>query len=126
MTVSIDSIILYVQDVSRLKEFYTGIFGMEVIEEYGAQWVLLKAGPAKLGLHQAGQQYLENNNGTSRWENNCKIVFELQEDINTAREKLLAQKVMMKEIKTFDNYNYWLCDGEDPEGNVFQLKKRKA
>jgi hypothetical protein len=31
----------------------------------------------------------------------------------------------MKEIKTFDNYDYWLCDGEDLEGNVFQLKQRK-
>jgi hypothetical protein len=32
----------------------------------------------------------------------------------------------MREIKTFDNYEYWLCDGEDPEGNVFQLKRKKT
>jgi hypothetical protein len=31
----------------------------------------------------------------------------------------------VKEITTFDNYDYWLCDGEDPEGNVFQLRQRK-
>jgi hypothetical protein len=22
-------------------------------------------------------------------------------------------------------YDYWLCDGEDPEENVFQLKQKK-
>ena len=32
----------------------------------------------------------------------------------------------MREIKTFENYDYWLCDGEDLEGNVFQLKQRKS
>jgi len=32
----------------------------------------------------------------------------------------------MREIKTFDGYAYWLCDGQDPEGNVFQLKQSKA
>jgi hypothetical protein len=32
----------------------------------------------------------------------------------------------MQQIKTFENYDYWLCDGADPEGNIFQLKQRKT
>ncbi len=59
------------------------------------------------------------------FDNNTKIVFEIGEDINKVREELLNQNVFMKEIKTFDNYDYWLCDGQDPEGNIFQLKQRK-
>ena len=45
--------------------------------------------------------------------------------ISPLREQLLNQHVPMREIKTFDNYDYCLCDGEDPEGNVFQLKQKK-
>jgi hypothetical protein len=31
----------------------------------------------------------------------------------------------MQEVTTFDGYDFWLCDGKDPEGNVFQIKQRK-
>lgn len=125
ITASLDSIIFYVQDVDRLKHFYTSIFGMEVIEESAQTWVLLKAGNINLGLHRMGQQYFDKNGKLFRVENNVKIVFQVDDDIHYLREQLLAQQVSMREVKTFDNYGYWLCDGEDPEGNVFQLKQQK-
>lgn len=125
MTVNLDTIILYVQDVDRLKTFYIDHFNMKVIEEYPSQWVLLKAGYANLGLHKIGEQYLDQGNGSVRVDTNCKIVFEINEEIDKARDKLLSKNIAMREIKTFNNYDYWLCDGEDPEGNVFQLKQKK-
>jgi hypothetical protein len=42
-----------------------------------------------------------------------------------AKAMLLDKNVPMKTIKTFDDYNYWLCEGKDPEGNTFQLKQKK-
>ncbi len=126
MTVNLDAIILYVQDVDRLKTFYIDTFNMEVIEEHPPQWVLLKAGHGNLGLHKIGEQYLDKSKGSFKFDSNCKIVFDIQEDINKARDRLVSQNVAMREVKTFDNYDYWLCDGEDPEGNVFQLKKKKS
>jgi hypothetical protein len=50
--------------------------------------------------------------------NNTKLVFEVDTDIETARNELLSNGIRMREIKTFENYNFWLCDGVDPEGNV--------
>lgn len=125
MTVNLNCIILYVQDVERLKMFYQNIFHLDVIEEYPLQWVLLKAGDCTLGLHKIGEQYMDDNTGVFKFDNNSKIVFEIQENISEVRSHLLAQHVAMQEIKTFENYAYWLCDGEDPEGNVFQLKQKK-
>ena len=125
MKLNLDTIILYVQDVEKLKSFYTGIFKLEIIEEYESVWTLLKAGNGKIGLHKTGDRYLEKIKGDFHVDNNTKIVFEIEEDINKARKNLLNQNVPMREIKTFDNYGFWLCDGEDPEGNVFQLKQKK-
>jgi catechol-2,3-dioxygenase len=125
MQFNLDTIILYVQNVEKLKSFYIDIFKLEVIEEYESLWVLLKAGNAKIGLHQIGDQYIDKSKGTFKFDSNCKIVFEIDDDIDKVRQQLLNQKVLMREIKTFENYCYLLCDGKDPEGNVFQLKQKK-
>ncbi|OKS87726.1 VOC family protein [Mucilaginibacter polytrichastri] len=122
---NLNTIILYVQDVDNLKSFYTEVFKLKVIEEYQSTWALLKTGNCHLGLHKIGDQYLDKTKGPFKFDNNAKLVFEIEEDLNKVRTHLIDQNVAMREIKTFDNYAYWLCDGEDPEGNVFQLKQRK-
>ncbi|MBL0108110.1 MAG: VOC family protein [Ignavibacteria bacterium] len=47
---SLNSIILYVQDVDRLKEFYIDILNFKLIEETKSEWALLKAGFAQSGF----------------------------------------------------------------------------
>ena len=126
MTLNLDTIILYVRDVNRLKSFYTDLLHLAVIEEIEAQWVLLQAGTGSIGLHRMGDAYLESTAEVAQDHSNTKIVFATGEDIQRLRQQLLDQGVRMREIKTFDNYDYWLCDGEDPEGNVFQLKQKKT
>jgi catechol-2,3-dioxygenase len=123
MQLNLDSIILFVQNVEKLKSFYAGILNLVIVEEIKSEWLLLKAGHCNIGLHKIGEQY--NTKEEYKFDNNTKIVFEVDKDINKVREHLLSKNVPMKEVKTFDNYDYWLCDGEDPEGNVFQLKQRK-
>jgi catechol-2,3-dioxygenase len=125
MKLNLDSLIIFVQNVDRLKLFYVDILKLDIVEESKSEWLLLNAGNSKIGLHKIGDQYLDNNKGAIKFENNTKIVFEVDEDINKVREHLLNENVFMKEIKTFDNYGFLLCDGEDPEGNVFQLKQKK-
>ncbi|WP_264523819.1 VOC family protein [Flavobacterium sp. N502536] len=125
MKLNLDTIVLFVQDVNRLKSFYTTIFGFEILEEYEAEWVLLNAGNAKIGLHKIGAPYLAQIKSGYKFDNNTKIVFEIDEDIHALRQVFLDQDVIMREVNTFDTYDYWLCDGEDPEGNVFQLKQKK-
>jgi catechol 2,3-dioxygenase-like lactoylglutathione lyase family enzyme len=125
MKLNLNSIIIYVQNVDKLKIFYVDMLGLEIIEETRSEWLLLKAGHCSIGLHKIGDGYLDNTKEGFTFDNNTKIVFEVDEDINKVRERLLNKNVAMKEVKTFENYDYWLCDGKDPEGNVFQLKQRK-
>lgn len=125
MKLNFETLIIFVQDVDKLKSFYAGILKLEILEEYQSEWLLLGSGNCKIGLHKIGGQYLEDGAPAFKFDNNTKVVFEVEEDIHQVRAYLLTEQVLMKEITTFENYDYLLCDGEDPEGNVFQIKQRK-
>ncbi|UKB80314.1 VOC family protein [Chryseobacterium sp. MEBOG07] len=124
MNAQLSTIILYVKDVPLLKNFYVENFSLKVIEE-DPIWALLDAGAAQIGLHKIGDKYLEKIESGYIFDNNTKIVFEIDIDIELARNELISKNIHMREIKTFDSYPFWLCDGTDPEGNVFQLKSKK-
>ncbi len=124
MKLKIEKIIIFVRDVDRLKAFYVDILNLALIEEVKSEWVLLKAGHCQVGLHKTGDQYM-NAHEEFKFHNNTKIVFEIDESIFEAREDLKKRNVPIKEIVTWDNYDFWICDGTDPEGNVFQLKQSK-
>lgn len=124
MNVQLSTIILYVKDVYLLKIFYVENFNLKVIEE-DPVWVLLDAGGAYIGLHKIGDQYLEEIGVDHIFDNNTKIVFDIDMDIKAAKNDLVSKKVHMRDIKTFQDYPFWLCDGTDPEGNVFQLRSKK-
>ncbi|KMQ59474.1 hypothetical protein ACM46_20505 [Chryseobacterium angstadtii] len=125
MKATFDTLILYVQNVELLKNFYVDHFNLKVIEE-DSIWALLNAGSVNIGLHKIGDPYLEQIEEGYTFDNNTKIVFEIETDIESARNELTARNVEMRAIKTFENYGFWLCDGTDPEGNVFQLKSKKT
>lgn len=123
MNLHLSSIIIFVENVEALKQFYVNILGLEILEETHKEWLLLKAGNCNIGLHKIGDQYLDT--ALSASEKNTKIVFDIDEDIQVVCKELTSKNVNLGEIKTWDNYGYWLCDGEDPEGNVFQLRQKK-
>lgn len=114
---------LFVNNVEELRQFYVDFFKLNVIEEIDNDWVLLSSGNMELGLHKAGNSPGTNNeDGHS---NNCKIIFDIDEDIFTAHKTLKDNGVRMRDVKTWDGAKYWFCDGQDPEGNVFQLRMKK-
>lgn len=124
MNAKIDTIILYVKNIQLLKKFYSENFNLKVIEE-DEIWILLNAGNVNIGFHKIGKKYMEQIEHNHQFDNNTKIVFEIDDDLELIRKEFIEKNILMRELKTFDNYNFWLCDGIDPEGNVFQLKKRK-
>jgi len=85
MNLNLDTIILFVQDVEKLKSFYIDILHLELVEESPSQWVLLKAGNCQVGLHKIGDQYLEQSKGKFKFDSNCKLVFEAHEDLHNLR-----------------------------------------
>lgn len=125
MKTNLSCIILFVKDVQSLKSFYINNLNLELKEETGSEWVLLKAGQCEIGLHKIGSQYLTDMDESAEAESNTKIVFDIDADIYILREQLLSKNVILGEVKTWDGFNYLVCDGNDPEGNVFQLRQIK-
>jgi len=125
MQLQLTSIIIFVKDLVRLEHFYVDLLKLQVEEKIDDQWLLLAAGAMTLGLHKINEEQVDLDRPNVKYHANTKIVFEVKEDLIALREELLARKVKLKNIVTWDNYDYWLCDGEDPEGNVFQLKQKK-
>ncbi len=124
MNARLDTIILYVKNIQLLKNFYVENFNLKVLEE-DEIWILLNAGNVNIGFHKIGKKYMEQIEPNHQFDNNTKIVFEIDEDLELIRKEFIGKNIPMRELKTFDDYNFWLCDGIDPEGNVFQLKKKK-
>jgi predicted enzyme related to lactoylglutathione lyase len=121
MRISMSRLILYVHDVALLKSFYQTYFDFPVVEEIPNEWALLKAGEVELALHRVGEPYRGNTPQNDH--SNAKIVFSVQSGLSELRDKLVGAGVSMRELKRYDGFAYLLCDGEDPEGNVFQLSQ---
>lgn len=121
IAVNLDTVILFVKDVERLKLFYLTAFNLGLSEDHGAEWAVLKTNGASLFLHRIIGDHPTNTGSNS----NVKLVFDVTTDIYEVRNNLLNAGAVMQDIKTFPGYNYWVCDGEDPEGNIFQLKQKK-
>jgi catechol-2,3-dioxygenase len=124
MEISLTRIILFGQNIEKLKNFYIDIFNFSVIEETSHQWVVLNAGSIEIALHKVGEAYATKSDDDFNANSNTKLVFTLKTDLKLFRQELLKRSVAIKEIKSFQEINSLFCDGEDPEGNVFQLEER--
>ncbi len=119
MTARLARVILYVQDVDRLASFYCEAFHLGIAEAIAGEWAVLRAGGCELALHRVGVAY-RRKPGVGESKSNVKLVFAIDGPLADMREKLLQRGVAMGEIKAYAGTGP-LCDGRDPEGNVFQL-----
>lgn len=118
MPLSITRVILYVRDVARLKAFYQQHFGLSTVEDIENEWAVLKAGAMELALHRVGLAWRD---APATGGSNAKLVFTVPSGLDALRDRLIAAGVPMRELKRYDGFAQSMCDGEDPEGNVFQL-----
>ena len=110
MHIGIKRVILFVEDVPKLTEFYEKKLGLKVALRT-PEFVDFEAGACHLALHK----------GTSR-PGRTKICF-YAADVSKARAELLARGIEMgKDPGAGEGIK--LCDGKDPEGNPFQLSNR--
>ncbi|HEY1997856.1 VOC family protein [Paraburkholderia sp.] len=121
MSISMSRLILYVHNVELLKSFYQAQFGFSVVEEIPDEWAVLKAGEVQLALHLVGEPY--RGSAAHAGHSNAKLVFSLPSGLPALRDKLIASGINMGELKRYSGFPMLLCDGKDPEGNVFQLSQ---
>lgn len=122
---SLNRIILYVQDVQRLTDFYRDLLGLSIVESIPNEWTVFGAGDCQLALHRVGEPYRVADTASWRVNSNAKLVMTVHGELESLRQSLIASGVPMGEIKSYPGLSGPLCDGTDPEGNVFQLAQNE-
>ena len=110
MKLSIRRVILFVANVAKCSEFYEKKLGLK-LRSRSDGFVDFDAGGCSLALHR----------GTPR-PARTKICF-YASDVSKARAALVERGVKMGRDPG-PGQGLKLCDGRDPEGNVFQLSNR--
>ncbi len=108
-------VMLFISDVPKIAAFYRDVLGLTPIGEITSEWVELEAGSCTIALHHAPKPLSE------RGQPSAKIVFGVK-DVLAGKALLESRGVKMGEIYSFDGID--ICDGLDPEGNLFQISSR--
>ena len=121
---SLGRIIIFGHLVERLKSFYVDNFGFSVVEEIVDQWIVLNAGQVEIAIHKIGQEFEPEDGKEFRVESNTKLVFHITNNLEGFRQRLVDKGVVVGDAKSFEGINSLFCEGEDPEGNIFQIEQR--
>jgi catechol 2,3-dioxygenase-like lactoylglutathione lyase family enzyme len=111
--------VLFVHDVERMAAFYRDALGLEPLAAEPG-FVRLSCGDAALALH-ALRGPAPADPPDERQDSHLKLCFHA-DDVPAARAALQARGVKMRDLVRFGDVT--LCDGIDPEGNVFQITSR--
>jgi catechol 2,3-dioxygenase-like lactoylglutathione lyase family enzyme len=123
-TAELGRAIIFAKHLKRMLAFYNETLGLPVIDDRSSEgWVELAAGSVALALQEIPAAIAEGISLTAppqpREEAPIKLVFWVP-DVERERARLLACGVQMLELRAWG-----ACDGIDPEGNVFQIAKRR-
>jgi catechol 2,3-dioxygenase-like lactoylglutathione lyase family enzyme len=115
---------IFAKDLARMTAFYRDGLGLrEIPESRQDGWVEFDAGGTLLALHEIPAHIAANieieTPPEARSETPIKLVFE-SEEVEAARAHLISHGAVMFEPRAWGG-----CDGLDPEGNVFQIVRKK-
>ncbi len=123
MKTEFSRLILFVDDIDRMSDFYGGVLGLDKLDGGDSGFVCFSAGAGQVCLHSLPPQYRTSSEEyPKREDTHVKFVFS-SDDIERDRQFLLE-----KGIRMGDKVRYGLvefCDGADPEGNIFQISSRE-
>lgn len=119
-SIRLGATILFAKDLQTMAEFYHEALGLPVIAAPTAPgWLELDAGSVRLALHaippRMARQIEITHPPRAREEGPMKLVFEV-DDLEGMRRRLIHYGATMFEPKSSG-----ICEGLDPEGNVFSL-----
>jgi extradiol dioxygenase family protein len=111
---------VFAKDLKRMAEFYHEALGLPLVPGASAPgWVELDAGGVRLALHaippRVARQIEITHPPRAREETPLKLLFEV-DDLHAVRRRLVQFGATM-----FEPRSSGICDGLDPEGNVFAL-----
>lgn len=118
--------VLYAKDLQQLVQFYTAVAGLDLqtIEE---RFAVLGREPSQLVIVRVPKRIADTIQITTppkrREDTAIKLVFATQ-DIASARSRAVELGGSMNPVeREWEFEGATVCDGHDPEGNVFQLRQ---
>jgi predicted enzyme related to lactoylglutathione lyase len=118
--------VLYAKDVSRLVEFYSSVAGLEpqAIEK---GFAILGSRPSQFVIVRISKRIADMIDIATppepREDTPLKLVFAV-EDIAYARDRAAMLGGAMNAVeREWEFEGAKVCDGHDPEGNVFQVRQ---
>lgn len=122
MKAEVSRIILFVDDIEEMSAFYGGVLGLDKLPGGSEGFVCFAAGRCEICLHVLPDQYRsEGGEYPKREDTYVKFVFR-SDDVERDRKYLIENGLRMNEIVRYGEID--LCDGADPEGNIFQISSR--
>ena len=122
----ISRVMIFAHNAKVVAEFYRDKLGLCVRGEIGDGWAELVAGSCDIAIHGGMEKStMERGSGAM----NMKIVFSCP-NVTAKRKALIDAGVEMYEVSEFKHETkddmIQICDGVDPEGNLFQLSNRSV
>ena len=118
--------VLYAKDLARLVEFYSAVLGIEpeAVEE---GFAVLGAKPSQFVIVRIPKRIADTIDIATppepREDTSLKLVFAV-EDIAHARNRAAELGGVINAVeREWEFEGAKVCDGHDPEGNVFQLRQ---
>ena len=116
-------VIVFAKDMVKMRAFYADALGLKLVDDSQAdEWVRFDAGGAWFAVHAlpaaAAKKIAITDPPRRRADTAIKYTFHVV-DVEATRTRLLDQGGHMFDLKHFGDRT--LCDGMDPEGNVFQI-----
>ena len=112
MPYELAGVIVHVDDMERETAFYRDVLGLAP-DVAGEWWTTFPTGGSLLALHGGGRI------GTG----NIRLNFGVEE-LDEVRAELAARGVELSDIRE-PIAGVRVCDGTDPEGNIFSLEERR-
>jgi len=122
-------VIVFAKDIAPLAQFYEGVMGLPRVAtaDDAREFVAFDAGGCHLCLHQVPERRARDirieSPPRAREATPLKVAF-FAADVDARRAELVARGAHMGEVQRAGSLA--LCDGIDPEGNVFQISNRAS
>jgi predicted enzyme related to lactoylglutathione lyase len=112
--------------MAKMRAFYRDVLGLAPTDEAKPdEWVRFDAGGSALALHAIPAWIARgieiSDPPAARAAAAIKFTFHV-DDVDAERTRLMARGANMGDVHQFGSLA--LCDGVDPEGNVFQISNR--
>ncbi len=115
-------IVLYVNNLSKMIQFYQQIFNFDLMGQ-DSDYARLMCGDYELVLQVSAQsQKLQGSATSPREETAMKPSFFVTETLAQMKQKIIAHQGQLFEPKNWLFHGKQVCDGCDCEGNIFQLR----